>query len=141
MKLLDILRVKGDNVLSIEISATLADVVARLVDHNCGSLVVLEDGKMAGIITERDILRASNAHDVKLNELSVTAVMTRDVVTGKPEDTVDDTMGLLTRRRIRHLPVLDGDNLAGMISIGDLVKAYHDRLAVENEYLKTYIQS
>jgi CBS domain-containing protein len=66
--------------------------------------------------------------------------MTRNVVTGTPTDTVEDTMGLLTDRRVRHLPILDNDRLVGIISIGDVVKAQHDALTMENHYLKSYIQ-
>jgi len=140
MKLRDILREKGTEVYTIGPDATLADVVRELVSHNCGSLVVCNEGEVAGIITERDILRAC-ADGLPLGDKKVVDVMTTRVFTGKSGDSVEDTMGLLTRHRIRHLPILDDGQLAGLISIGDVVKAEHEHLAVENEYLKSYIQS
>jgi CBS domain-containing protein len=67
--------------------------------------------------------------------------MSRDPITGSPNDSIDDTMGLMTERRIRHLPIVVDDQLVGLISIGDVVKAHHDEVAMENHYLKSYIQS
>ena len=146
VKLMDILRIKGTTVYCITPSATLADVVQKLVDHKIGSLVVREDlgprlGRVLGIITERDILKACASNQRPLCEQSVAEVMTGDVVTGTPFDSIDETMGLMTEHRIRHLPVMDGEELRGMISIGDVVKAHHHLAVVENHYLKSYIQS
>ena len=141
MLLREILQVKGDKVHSIEPAATLADVVQKLVKFNCGSLVVCDGGKMVGIITERDILRACADLNDPLESVSVEARMTRDVVTGAPDNTVNETMGVMTEKRIRHLPVIDHERLVGLVSIGDVVKAQHAELSVENHYLKNYIQS
>lgn len=142
MTLQEILRVKGSRVHGIRIDATLDDVVQTLTEHNCGSLVVSErDGNVAGIITERDILRACAARRGPLDQLKVADFMTRNMVTGSPTDSVEETMGLMTDRRIRHLPILDQGELAGLISIGDVVKTLHDQAAMENHYLKSYIQS
>jgi CBS domain-containing protein len=141
MTLQDILRVKGSAVHSISPEATLDDVVQTLVARNCGSLVVCDEGMLAGIITERDILKACAAHPGEFKQLRVRDVMTVDPVTATPQDSVEDTMGLMTNRRIRHLPIIEDGRLAGMISIGDVVKAQHDSLSLENHYLKTYIHS
>lgn len=148
MKLQEILRSKGSHVYSIRPDATLADAVQALVQHNCGSLVVCEPDAskhnglgMVGIITERDILRACAARLGPLDALGVGDTMTTRVVTASPADSVEDTMGLMTEKRIRHLPVVEAGELAGMISIGDVVKAQHHLMAVENYYLKSYIQS
>jgi CBS domain-containing protein len=141
MILRDILRTKGSGVYTIRPEATLADVVAKLVEYNCGSLVVCEGDEMVGIITERDILRACAANGGQLQDKLVRDVMTRNVTTGSPEDGIGDTMGLLTAKRVRHLPILEHGKLAGMISIGDVVKAQHDSLVAENHHLKSYIQS
>jgi CBS domain-containing protein len=142
MKLKDILHEKGRSVLTISPEAMLSDVVAKLVEHNCGSLVVCDEhGRMIGIITERDILRACATHAGTLDEMPVEKFMTHNVVTGSLDDQVDSIMGVLTRKRIRHLPVLEKGKLVGMVSIGDIVKAQHDRLSMENHYLKEYIQS
>jgi CBS domain-containing protein len=146
MTLNDLLRAKGTAVLTIEPSATLDDVVQKLVKHNCGSLVVCEPSpagtapRMAGIITERDILRACAARKTPLDQVLVSQVMTTKVVTGALADGVEHVMGLMTENRIRHLPVLDQGRLAGLISIGDIVKAQHAQYALENHYLKSYIQ-
>ena len=141
MKLSDILRTKGTTVFTIGPRATLADVVSAMVEHNCGSLVVCEADKVVGIITERDILRACAAENRPLLAMRVEERMTRNVVTGSANDKVSDVMGWMTEMRIRHLPVLEKGQLAGMVSIGDVVKAEHSLLSVENQYLKHYIQS
>jgi len=142
MLLREILRGKGPIVHTIVGEDTLADVVDKLVEHNCGSLVVCDASeKMVGIITERDILKACAAKVAPLEELIVAKYMTTSVHTGSPDDNIGDTMGLLTEKRIRHLPILDAEKLVGMISIGDLVKARYNQLSVENHHLKNYIQS
>jgi CBS domain-containing protein len=145
MTLQDILQSKGTTVHSIGPNATLDDVVQALVRNNCGSLVVCQqDGsgdepQLVGIITERDILRACAARKAPLDELLVSDVMSSKLITGTPHDTVGETMGLLTERRIRHLPILEDGRLRGMISIGDLVKAQYQEMAMENHYMKSYI--
>jgi CBS domain-containing protein len=147
MTLQEILRNKGSNVHTIAPDATLEDVVQTLVKHNVGSLVVCEHagcnppGRMVGIITERDILRSVAAHHGPLTSQRVDNAMTSEVVTASPNDSVEEVMGLLTKRRIRHLPVTDQGLLVGLISIGDVVKAQHDELSLENHYLRSYIQS
>lgn len=141
MNLKAILETKGTAVYTIEPTATLAEVVQRLVQHNCGSLVVCEGEQLVGIITERDILRACADRTSALEDRLVKDVMTKNVITGKPTDLVENVMGLMTQNRIRHLPILDNGRLAGLISIGDVVKAQHDRLTMENHFLKSYIQS
>jgi len=145
MSLREILQNKGSRVLSISPDATLADVVQKLVKHNCGSLVVCRDDdctRMLGIITERDILHACAENKIPLENYRVSEVMTVDLATCAPGDSVQDAMGLMTQRRIRHLPVVNDDGrLVGIVSIGDLVKQQHDQLTMENHYLKSYIQS
>jgi CBS domain-containing protein len=145
MSLQEILQTKGSRVLSILPHATLADVVQKLVKHNCGSLVVCEEDdctRLLGIITERDILHACADHKLPLENYRVTDVMTTDLATCSPGDSVADAMGLMTARRIRHLPIINEEGrLVGIVSIGDLVKQQHDQLSMENHYLKSYIQS
>ena len=141
MKLSEILQSKGSDVYSIAPEATLAELAEALVEHNCGSLVVMHEGRMVGIITERDFLRSYASSKQDCSSLYVSDFMTTDVITGSPEDSAADTMGLLTAQRIRHLPILDGaGNLVGMISIGDVVKAHHEQLSIENHFMKSYIQ-
>lgn len=146
MKLMDILRVKGSMVHCITPGASLKEVVEKLVEFNIGSLVVRENlgihfGRVLGIITERDILKACAAGCDSLAGRTVGEAMSKELIVGSPFDTIDETMGQMTDHRIRHLPVMDGDELKGMISIGDVVKAHHHMAVVENHYLKSYIQS
>ena len=140
MNLEDLLGVKGTDVYRINPEASLAEVVAKLVDYNCGSLVVCEGEKMVGIITERDILKACDSRNRALEEVTVQSQMTPDVITGTLEDEIEQIMGIMTKNRIRHLPVLTDGKISGLISIGDVVKAQHAQLSVENHYLKEYIQ-
>ena len=142
MNLQDILPQKRSTVYTIRPDATLDDVVQTLVHYNCGSLVVREGdaaSPMLGIITERDILKACAAERNSLDRIHVRETMTEHVAIGTPGDSVEDTMGTMTNRRIRHLPVIENGKLVGVISIGDIVKAQHDHLTLENHYLKTYI--
>jgi CBS domain-containing protein len=141
MQLCEILGTKGRMVHTCTSADTLADVVEQLVGHNIGSLVVMERDEMVGIITERDILRAQAQVRGPLDQVKVLERMTRCPIVCAPHDEVTSTMGVMTERRIRHLPVVERGRLVGMISIGDLVKAQHDELSRENHYLKCYIQS
>ena len=140
MLLKDILNDKGHDVLTISPDASLADVVQTLVRNRCGALVVCQGTTMVGIISERDILRALVDPTEPLERVVVEAHMTADVVTGEPNDNVKKIMGLMTKHRIRHLPIIEDGELAGVISIGDIVKAQHNQLTMENHYLKNYIQ-
>ena len=137
----EILAHKGQVVHTCSPDDSLAEVVDLLVGHNIGSLVVVDDGQMVGIITERDILRACATTRVPLQTLRVRDRMTRCPIVASPDDDVADVMCIMTERRIRHLPVVCGGQLMGIISIGDTVKAQHDELCRENHYLKSYIQS
>lgn len=143
MKLQEILEVKGSTVYTIAPQASLQEVVAGLTEHRVGSLVVWQPEsdavKLLGIITERDILHACMAGKRPLTDVRVAEVMTTALVTAAPDDEVEQVMGLMTARRIRHLPVMAEGRLVGIISIGDVVKAQHDRLALENRCLKDYI--
>ena len=136
-----ILHNKGKNVYSISRDATLAEVVSKLVEKNCGSLVVMDGDRLAGIITERDILRACASEERPLSEIRVHEKMTVEIVTATPDEDVNAVMGTLTKNRIRHLPIVDAECLVGIISIGDVVKAQFDLLSMENHYLKSYINS
>jgi CBS domain-containing protein len=101
----------------------------------------MRDDEMVGIITERDILRASASIRGPLDFLHVEERMTRCPIVASPTDEVEDVMCVMTERRIRHVPVVESGRLIGIISIGDTVKAQHDELCRENHYLKSYIQS
>ena len=135
----EILQVKGSQVFTIPVSAKLSEVVDELVTRNCGSLVVCEGDRMVGIVTERDILRACEGITGSLSDIELAAITSREVITAAPCDKVGDVMGKMTDHRVRHLPVMEGGELVGLISIGDVVKAQHAELTTENELLKEYI--
>ncbi len=142
----DILQTKGRVVHTIEPSATLLAVAEKLYENHCGSLLVCErrtsgGSQVVGIITERDLLRAAATNGGNIAALRVEPFMSTALQVGSPHDTIDDVMHIMTSQRIRHLPVMDGDQLIGLISIGDLVKAHQHEVVVENYYLKAYIQS
>lgn len=139
----EILHDKGHDVHTIENNVTLMEVVDELVDCRCGSLVVVDrHGKMIGIVTERDILQACAESHTPLAETSLNEAMKeRNLATASLTDKVSDLMGVMTERRIRHLPVIEDDELVGLISIGDVVKAQHRELSSENQFLKQYIIS
>src|SRR5438876_782887 len=110
MLLREILQIKGSKVLTIAVQATLAEVVDKLVKNNCGSLIVCESESdpcnMVGIITERDILRASADRSASLEQMNVRDRMSKNPVTCQPDDSIQDAMGVMTERRIRHLPIV-----------------------------------
>ncbi|HET6775281.1 MAG TPA: CBS domain-containing protein [Acidimicrobiales bacterium] len=147
-----ILHRKGHEVATIPVEATVADAVAQLRERNIGALVVTEgsgeaegDGPaIRGIISERDIVRAlADAAPDPAGALqqSVSALMSTDLTTCEPGATVDDLMRTMTDRRIRHIPVLDGDRLTGIVSIGDVVKTRIDELQTETDTLHEYLSS
>lgn len=142
MKIRDILQSKGSEVHSIEADRTVLDAVAALNAYRIGALLVRDaQGAVVGIISERDVLRECRYRSAELGRIPVAEAMTRDLLVCVPDDDVDYAMGLVTKNRVRHLPVVDGDAVAGMISIGDLVKASLDAAEYENRYLKEYIQA
>ena len=151
MRIRDILQEKGTGVVTIDAGRTIHDAIDRLNKHGIGALVVTrEGGKIAGIITERDILRECGDRCVRLNEPPkreeavcaslVQDAMTKDLIIGVLDDNPNYLMGIMTKNRIRHLPILDDGNLAGIISIGDLVNAHLEEKVFENRTLKDYIQ-
>jgi CBS domain-containing protein len=144
MTLYEILQTKGSAVFTINPEATLAEAAQELVRRNVGCLVVcsrdLATGEqLLGVLTERDILRFCAVSGNDLSGAAVAEIMSARVVTGSLQDSVEATMGLMTARRIRHLPVVSGGRLVGLISIGDVVKWQHDHLAMENQFMKNYL--
>jgi signal-transduction protein with cAMP-binding, CBS, and nucleotidyltransferase domain len=142
MLLSDILRQKSHDVRTILPSASCGDVVRELVEFNIGSLLVCESpaGPLLGIVTERDILRAHVRYSVPLEELRVSEVMTRELISARPDDPITLAMQLMTQHRVRHLPVIADGTLHGIVSIGDIVKAHHDQVVMENHHMRSYIQ-
>ena len=139
MKIAEILRIKGHDVLTITESKSVLAAAEMLVEHNIGGLVVTEGDRPTGIVTERDILRVTARRPGELDSIQVSDVMTRELITAKPEDQLLQMMDMMTENKIRHLPVLEGGRLAGIISIGDLVNACRVIAEEENSQLRRYI--
>jgi CBS domain-containing protein len=140
MKIRDVLATKGSDVHEIGVDDTVLDAIGRLVELRIGALLVRDArGAVAGIISERDVLRECRHRSAELEGTRVGEVMTRSLVVCGCDDDIDHAMGVMTARRIRHLPVMDGDRIAGMVSIGDLVKATLEETDYENRFLKEYI--
>jgi CBS domain-containing protein len=138
--LAEILEEKGHDVLKIAGDATVLDAVKRMVDANVGSLLVTEGGDIAGIVTERDYLRrAALVAERTDNETPVREIMTSPLVVATPETPIDECMALMTERRIRHVPVVDGGDVVGIVSIGDVVKFKSRQQSFELQYLTEYI--
>jgi CBS domain-containing protein len=140
MRLQEILDRKGHDVITITPDRSVLQAVELLVEHNIGGVVVVEEGSLVGILTERDVLRLTARTPGALDALTVAETMTRELVTGLADDDMLDVMGLMTRRRIRHLPILDEGRLAGIVSIGDLVNACRRTAEEENQHMREYIQ-
>jgi CBS domain-containing protein len=136
MKVEAVLAVKGREVATVNPSATLATVAQRLRLEGIGALVVLDGDRIAGMISERDVVNAFAAYRAETSEIRVGDVMSRDIITCRPEDSLTRVLGLMTRHRVRHLPVLEGGRLAGLISIGDAVKHRLDELELEAAVLR-----
>lgn len=132
---------KGSEVATIDSSATLKDAVAELAQRRIGALVVLEGGEVAGILSERDLIQCLQRHGGDLLGQSVRDAMTAPAVTVEPDLAVLSALSLMTTRRIRHLPVSRNGVLAGIVSIGDLVKYRLDRIEAEANAMRAYIQS
>jgi CBS domain-containing protein len=142
MRISGLLRQKGEFVATVAPDATVVDVLAGLAEHGVGALIVTEDAKrILGIVSERDIARALHREGAAALDRRVTEVMTAEVRTCAPDDTVDSLMALMTERRIRHVPVVIEGELAGIVSIGDVVKHRVHELEHENTALVEYIQS
>lgn len=143
MKVEAILKSKGGNVVTIRPDATVGMALHRLTLENIGALVVTDGEWMAGIISERDIVHALTRHRAQALEMPVSETMTRSVVTCRPEDSLGHMMKLMTRHRIRHLPVLNEDGrLAGIVSLGDAVRYRLDELELEANVLRdAYVAS
>jgi CBS domain-containing protein len=138
----DILDEKGSDALTIEGDATVLDAIKRMVDSNVGSLLVTENGKLTGIVTERDYLRRVTLEGRDEKETPVREIMTSELVYVTPDTSIDECMAVMTERRIRHLPVLiEGHEIAGVVSIGDVVKFRSKQQSFQIKLLTDYISS
>ncbi|HEX4724322.1 MAG TPA: CBS domain-containing protein [Pseudonocardiaceae bacterium] len=139
MRISDVLRQKGPAVATIGPGATVHELVSTLRAHNIGAMVVTDGETVVGIVSERDIVRKLDEQGAELLGAPVSTIMTRDVLTCGPDDTVDSLAETMTERRIRHMPVLRDGRLAGIVSIGDVVKSHIRQLETDREQLQSYI--
>ncbi|MFD0917413.1 CBS domain-containing protein [Pseudahrensia aquimaris] len=139
MSVLDILADKGRKVITIEHDQTVAEALHLLATNRIGAAVVMRNGKVCGILSERDIVRDLDNIGPDVLQHSVSGCMTKDVITAKESDTVDEVMGLMSKGRFRHMPVMEKDNLIGVVSIRDVIKRKLELTEADVEEMKKYI--
>lgn len=140
MNVAQILKQKGNRIISLPLDARIGEAAGVLSSEGIGALMILDRaGKVAGILSERDVVRAVANHGMEAVALPVTEVMTANVIFCKPADTIDRLMAEMTQRRFRHLPVMDQGRVIGIVSIGDVVKNRIAETEAEAESLRQYI--
>ncbi|WP_028849027.1 CBS domain-containing protein [Thermocrispum municipale] len=139
MRIAEVLRKKGTEVATIAPDATVTELLAVLAEKNVGALVVVENERIVGIVSERDVVRRAHERGAAILSAGVSDIMTTDVATCDPNETVDHLTVLMTQRRIRHVPVVQDGRLVGIVSIGDVVKNRMDELEQAQEQLQAYI--
>ena len=139
MKISDILRHKGSSVVTIGPGDPVTDLLARLAEHNIGAVVVVDRDAVVGIVSERDVVRRLNTDGSDVLSRSVSEVMTSSVVSCSPGDSVDSIGAAMTELRVRHMPVLNGGRLAGIVTIGDVVAGRIRQLEQDRVQLEGYI--
>jgi signal-transduction protein with cAMP-binding, CBS, and nucleotidyltransferase domain len=135
----DILKGKQGELLTIASDASVFDMVKEMVDGNVGALLVKIDGRIEGIVTERDYLRRVTLEGRTDKDTPVSEIMTSPLIVVTPETPVDECMAIMTDRRIRHMPVVEEGEVTGMVSIGDLVKFQSQQQDFKIQYLTDYI--
>ena len=141
MTIAAVLRGKGSAIESIPANATLFDAVRKLGEKRIGALPVVEGGRISGIVSERDVIYCLRDHGPEVLDWPVSRVMSSPAITAGSDMGVLAALALMTQRRIRHLPVVDGGEIRGIVSIGDLVKHRMERIEAEADAMRAYIQS
>lgn len=142
MLIQEVLARKAPGVLTVPAQTSVRDLLRRLAEHHIGALVVSPDGStVAGIVSERDVVRRLVMAGTALLDQPVSQIMTARVRTCSLTDTVEELMVLMTQQRFRHVPVVDGGRLIGIVSIGDVVKQRLDEVQTERDHLSAYINS
>ncbi|MGB3472343.1 MAG: CBS domain-containing protein [Erythrobacter sp.] len=131
----------AENIISCDVSTPVSKAVEMLANQRIGALPVLRDGAVAGIISERDVIYQLASQGSKCLDGPVEAIMTSPAVTVEPSTSIDEALALMTRRRFRHFPVVEGGKLRAFISIGDLVKTRIEEVEHEAEAMRSYIQT
>ncbi|HXR67888.1 MAG TPA: CBS domain-containing protein [Dermatophilaceae bacterium] len=141
MRISQVIRRKGDLVVTVRPDATVEQLLELLEEHKIGAVVVSDDGStVSGIVSERDVVRHLHSDGAAILEETVATIMTSEVETCTPDDRIDAMARTMTERRIRHIPVLVDGKLAAIVSIGDIVKFRIDELQTERDQLVGYIQ-
>jgi len=135
----DIIAAKGNKVASTEPDANVIDAIKTMAEQNIGSILVIDDGKVVGIISDKDFSCKVIVNDRMNETIAAKEVMSTPVVAIRPGQTIEEGMSIMTEKRVRHLPVMDGDELVGLVSIGDLVKAIISEQKSTIEQLEQYI--
>lgn len=138
MKVKDLMKDKGFEVIAVDIETTVADAIDKMVDRNIGALLVVDEGMTAGIVTERDLLRCWASRG-RCEKVIVKDVMTKDLLIVEVDDDISYAMSVMIQKKVRHMPVLDRGKVVSVLSIRDLVKAHVSDLQAEMHYLKDYI--
>lgn len=136
----DLLREKGTQVYTTSPDATVYDALGQMAEKNIGALLVFDDDRLVGLISERDYARKVVLKDKFSRETAVSDIMSRDVVTVSPDKNLEECMEVITARRVRHLPVVEDDQVLGIISIGDIVKGIIEHKEFVIEQLEYYIK-
>ena len=141
MTIATILVGKGHEVISVTAAQSVREAIGILADRRVGALPVMNGADVAGIFSERDVIHAISAHGTAALDRAVGEVMTAPAITVGPDEPAIGALSLMTRRRVRHLPVIEDGRVIGVVSIGDLVKYRIDRIEADAEAMRTYIQS
>ncbi len=142
MKISELLQHRSGEVFRIAPTASIEQAASSMSEHNIGALFVEDDqGEILGIISERDIVLGIGKRGANLQEATVADLMTTDLIRCEPDNTVNEAMGMMTDRRVRHLPVFENDQLVGLVSIGDLVKYRIMEVQSEADAMRAYIAS
>ncbi|MFC3776637.1 CBS domain-containing protein [Mycolicibacterium holsaticum] len=139
MRIADVLRNKGASVATITPETSIAGLLTELSVRNIGAMVVVAPDGLAGIVSERDVVRALQKKGGELLTRPVSEIMSTLVATCSPNDSVDSLSALMTTNRVRHVPVMENGRLAGIVSIGDVVKTRMEELEAQQEHLEAYI--
>lgn len=142
MKLRELLQNRSGEVYRIKANDSVSNAARIMTQHRIGALFVEDDqSAIIGVISERDIVSAVSQHNANLQDINVSELMTSELIRCTPENTVNEAMGMMTDRRVRHLPVFEADKLVGLVSIGDLVKYRIMEVQSEADAMRAYIAS
>jgi CBS domain-containing protein len=139
MSIKSILDSKSHSILSLLETESVLSAVKKMADAGVGSIIVLDGEELAGIFTERDLLKVCAKDHLKLDTILLKDVMTKNLTVANSEDSVDDVLGMMISKKFRHMPVLEGSKILGLISIGDAVKDKMDKAVAEANILRQYI--